>query len=132
MEHVILTLSGYSAINRDKTITVEEIQETVLEMRKFCDQISQGTLKNYIQYQIFLLELILQIKDKNATEQMKVIEKIGKWFEPLPELEQENLKIIARHLKEHLQRQDNSEKLVERFTSIFGEPPPIPEELLMK
>jgi hypothetical protein len=132
MGHVILTMSGYSANNPGKTITVAEIQETVIEMQEFCDQISQGTLKNSIQYQIFLLELILQIKDKNATEQMKTMEKIGKWLEPLPELEQENLKIIARHLKERLNGQKNSEKLMERFTDIFGEFPPMPEELLMK
>ena len=132
MGSVISTLSGYSAKNPGKTITVEEIQETVIEMQEFCDQISQGTLKNFVQYQIFLLELILQIKDKNATEQMKTIEKIGKWLEPLPELEQENLKIMARHLKERFRKQEHSEKLMERFTSVFGEPPPIPEELLMK
>ena len=63
---------------------------------------------------------------------MKTMEKIGKWLEPLPELEQENLKIIARHLKEHFRKQEHSEKLMERFTSVFGESPPMPEELLMK
>jgi len=132
MSRVISTLSGYSAKNPSKTITVEEIQETVIMMREFHDQISQGTLKNSIQYQIFLLELILQIKDKNTTEQMKIMDRIGKWLEPLPELEQENLKIVTRHLKRHLSRQDNSEKLTEHFTRVFGDPPPMLEELLTK
>lgn len=109
----------------DQVISVEEMQE-------FCDQISQGTLKNFIQYQTFLLEFVFHTMDKNEVEQMKVIEKIDKWLEPLPDLEQENLKNYARHLKERLEWQDHPEKLIESFVNVFGEPYPVPEALKMK
>jgi len=108
-----------------KGVTAEEMQE-------FCNQISPGTLKNFIQYQTFLLELILQIKDKNEPKQMQTMEMIEKWLKTLPELEQENLKIYARLLIEYLRSHNRPKILIDRLFSVFGEFPPIPEELLMK
>ena|GEM_PF-4072666 len=126
MENVISNSYGKSVKNPGTNITLEEIQEIVIEMQEFCGQISQGTLKNFIQYQIFLIELTLQIRDKNTSEQMITMEKIEKWLESLPELEQVNLKIYARDIKRKFLGQDHSEKLMERFTDIFGEFPPMP------
>ena len=95
------------------------------EMQDFRDKISPGTLKNYIQFHIFLNEFMQGIDEKYISEYIKVLDEMEQWLGTLHELERECLQIYARWLLTPIiPRELNS--LHDKCDSVFGKVPPIP------
>ncbi len=95
------------------------------ELLQISEKISEGTLKNIVRYQAYLVGLAVRTKEQNVPEQLKILKEIEQWLVPLNEIERENLKIYGCVFKDCFRIQDD-QVLLDKCDAVFGKKPPFP------
>ena len=83
-----------------------------------------GTLQNLLKYQLLLLELEQHFGEElDELKILEALENMENFLQTLHEIERENLKRFVENRKWLEERMRNNEKLLNKFTEVFGEKP---------